>query len=195
MRFTISLFAKASLFACFAVACCAVIGCASDETKPAETPTTEWSSGSYLLTAHAVTDGCLDGAADLVALPDGNTREFTNPLSFPGSADDTFTTSLALVAPFTAVDVTFTKSGENTWTWEPASNDAVALGELSDAWNPCTADFDFGGEFTAEQTEDGKVRFVGTTSFILKTADGDACPALVKGTPCTVALDMIASPQ
>lgn len=176
----------------------AVNGCASDDPKSGTEPAAdaEFASGPYLLTANKVADGCLDGAASIVAIPDGVSREFTNPLTFPGSADGDFKTQLTLVAPFTAVDVTFKKGDGFAWTWDgSAKNAGVDLGELSGGWPGCTADFSFAGEWAAEETTDGKVRFVGKASFIVDSMTGDACPDLVGGEGCSVTLDMIASPQ
>ncbi len=167
---------------------------ADDDTKTGDEPSGTWETGEYTLTANKVDDKCLDGAADIVAIPDqdAGTREFTNKLSFPGSADESFTSKLALVAPFTETDVTFKKGEGNTWTWDPApTNVGVDLGALSDGWANCTADFEFSGSWTAEEVG-GVVRFVGSTAFTVTKADGDGCPEL-NTPPCSVTLDMIAT--
>lgn len=169
-------------------------GCASDDAKSGDSPGDDatWEAGAYTLTAHSVDDKCLDGAADAVAIPDNTSREFTNPLMFPGSADETYKSQLALVAPFSAAEVTFTKTGTNTWDWaEPVTNIGVDLGELNDAWADCKADFEFQGSWKAE-TVDGQLRFAGTAAFVVTGATGDGCPVL-NTPPCAVTLEMIAT--
>lgn len=173
-------------------------GCSGsdDDPKESEDPGTDatWTSGTYVMTAHAVDDGCLDGGANNVAIPNNDSREFTNPLSFPGSADESFTTKLALVAPFSEVDVTFQKTGENAWEWTtPAKNAGVDIGALSDAWKGCTADFELGANWAAKSVG-GQIRFEGKASFTITGATGDGCPVMTTP-PCAVTLDMIATRQ
>jgi len=170
---------------------------AEDEAPPAGFT---FDGGAFTLTANAVTDGCLDGAAEVVALPNVGSadpsREFTNPLTFPGTGDAfPFTSTLDLVAPFTAVDVTWTNPTEFAFDWDPeATNVAVALGDLNDAWLGCEADFAFGGTFDAVMAADGDIKFVGTTHFgVTGTNDDAACPVFANPTPCAIDLEMIAT--
>jgi hypothetical protein len=171
----------------------ALAGCASDDENEGTDPGT-FATADYTMTANSVEDNCIDGAATAIAIPDASgTREFTNTLGFPGSGDATFTTKLKLVEPFSEVDVTFTSSGTNAWVWDRPKNPGVDLGKLDANYQGCTADFEFGGEWTAESLADGTVRFDGSTSFIITATNGDAaCPTL-QATPCTIKLGMIAS--
>lgn len=185
------------------LACCALtaLGCAEDDEKEGESPTggaaagddgTQWAEGAYVLTANAVNDGCLDGAANVVAIPNGDSRRFENTLTFPGS--DTafpFTTQLSLVAPFSAAQVVWSKTGDNTYSWAPVANPGVDLGALNDAWMGCTADFSLSGSFVAEVLPDGQVRFIGEVGFGVTATTGDGCPEMTP--PCSVDLDLIAS--
>ncbi len=173
--------------------------CASEETKTSETPATDftWEGGDFIVTANAVTDGCLDGAADAVALPGGagSTREFGNPLPFPGKAGLPGKVTVSFVSPFSAVETTVTSPEAFKLEWDPKPvNKDVDLGVLNSAWTGCLADFEFGGHWSAVKTADGDVKFEGTAEFIVtKTNENAACPVFDNPTPCSVALDVIAT--
>ena len=183
------------------VATSALAGCASDDPKEEGPPPESWTQGEFMLTAHAVDDGCLDGAAEVVAIPGADkdtaaSREFTNPIQFPAS-DGTlpFETSVKFVAPFTEVKANFVKTEDGKYTWEPRpQNLGVDLGGLEPTWAGCVADFEFGSTWEASTTGDGDVKFVGSAEFVVLKTNGDAaCPPFAGTPPCAVKLDMIAT--
>lgn len=175
-----------------------ILACGTDDPKT-DPVAISWNGGEFTLTAHDAVDTCLDGAGRLIAIPgvdNGESREFTNPLAFPGSADNfPFQTQMTLVDPFTPVTVTFAKTGDSTFNWTPeATNKDVDMGVLDATWTGCTANFAFGGEWTAEKTGDGDVRFIGKGHFrVSSTNENDACPVFAKAPPCNVSLDLIAT--
>ena len=57
-------------------------------------------------------DGCLGGAANIIAIPDDGTatpvREFQNAVKFPGSATTGISASLQLIPPFKTAELVYT---------------------------------------------------------------------------------------
>lgn len=176
----------------------AALGCASEETQssPAPSATFTWTGGDFTVTASAVVDGCLDGAAEVVAIPGPTTtREFQNPLPFPGSDELPGEVSIKFVDPFTEVKATVTSPKQFELTWDPAPvNKDVDLGKLSESWQGCVGDFEFGSTWNAVETADGDVKFEGKAEFRVTKTNGDAgCPQFEGELPCAVVLDVIAT--
>lgn len=176
----------------------AALGCASEETESSATPSSSftWKGGEFTVTASDVVDGCLDGAAEVVAIHGPTTaREFENPLPFPGSDELPGEVTIKFVDPFKEVKATVTSPKQFELVWDPAPvNKDVDMGALSEAWKGCIGDFEFGGNWKAVETADGDVKFEGKAEFRVTKTNGDAgCPQFEGDLPCAVVLDVIAT--
>jgi hypothetical protein len=150
-----------------------------------------------------VDDGCLDGLANVVAIPNADvegkgSRQFESPLSFPSSANVPAAINPKFIEPFGEQATTLTWA-DTALVWDPKPRmTGVDMGQLKAEWAGCTAEFEFSFSGTPEKAGDD-VQFVGQVGFTLVSSNKvDECPDLVAvaaGEACTVNLNMTATRQ
>jgi hypothetical protein len=144
----------------------------------------DFTGGNFQFTTQSVTDGCLDGAMDVLFMPEGAStpNDFANPIYIPALSElpDTYTVSLQ--DPFSDMQVTVT-GDESTRTVTGAQNDDVEF----DATNHpgCLVNDSIDVALVIDSVDD----LHGTATLHTSSFDESSCP-VPTADPCTVTLDL-----
>jgi len=150
-----------------------------------KTETEPFVSGSFQLTNTAVDDQCLDGAFDVLFLPEGSgtTHDWQFPIELPSDSDLPATYNIQLQEPFSEMEVTVVSGGDSgTFTIDNATQNDVLFDETNSA--DCVVDLSISATIT--RTDNDNVTGQGTLSVVEYT--GDSCPVF-SASPCNILLD------
>jgi hypothetical protein len=178
------------------VAAIAIAACSSDDDDGGTTGGTTagtttggdpaFTGGLFQLTTHAVDDTCLDGALDLLFMPNGADAPYDLLAKTELPASDALPASypIELQAPFSKMDVTVVADGENMKIVD-AAQAAVKVDEA--AYGDCESDMTISANITVVDDDTVDVNATVTIGSFTSAADSQ-CPQAT--TPCTVTLTM-----
>jgi hypothetical protein len=147
----------------------------------------DYTGGDFMITTVAVSDGCLDGALEVLFMPDGpatpNAWEY--PTYLPPFADMPSTYAIDLREPFMGIVITVEDAGNYQMRVEDAVMEEVLLGE--DRYGDCAVTMTCDVDLTVL----GRNRVEGTTAIALSDPRGDdgRCPVFDQ-LPCTMTLTL-----
>ena len=165
-----------------------LLACAKDtSTDSGSFALEDFSGGLFQVSTLAVDDGCMDGAFDLIFMPEGaeTPSEWGTSTEFPAYADLPATYEIALQEPFSAMEVTLSAASGGM-----SVGDANQTGvELDDnAWPGCRVDMGI----TAELMVHSDNHLMGSAILTTSSFDEESCPA-VSTEPCEIVLDIDAT--
>ncbi len=166
-----------------ALALLVLAGCPEDGPGAA----TDYTGGEFQFTTLAVDDQCLDGALEVLFMPEGPEvpRQWDYAAYLPSFGEMPATYTIELREPFGSIEVEVHDGGDGRMVASDAVMDEVLLGE--DQYGDCavtmTCDVDL-----AVQNAD---RVEGTTAISIADPRGDdgRCPVF-DASPCTVTLTL-----
>ena len=166
----------------FAIALPLFIACA-DKDGGDSGATEGFAGGTFQFTTNAVTDSCMDGAFEVIFMPEGTANAWATTTELPATEDLPVSYQIEIQQPFSAMDVTVSDGGENVLTVGDAAQSGVELD--ADSWPGCLVDMDISA--TLNIISDSEVR--GSAVLTTSSFDEDSCPA-VSSDPCTITLDL-----
>ena len=179
--------------ASIAFAACGDDGDNGTDTGPAATTDTgggggvDFAAGTFQLTTHEVSDACLDGALDLLFMPNGSDKPYdlANTTEIPGRADLPKTYDIQLQAPFAAMTVTVEADGGNMKIVGAQQEDVVVD---ANSYGDCTADMTINANIVVADKDNIDVTATISIAKFESAAD-QKCPT-PKSEPCAVTLTM-----
>ena len=163
--------------------------CTDDKVDTADTTSsdTEFQGGNFQFTNSSVDDQCLDGAFNVLFLPDGDDHDWEYPVELPSDSATPATYNIQLQEPFSTMEVTV-ESGSSSGSFiiANAAQQGVLFNE--DSYPDCTVDLSIDTTITA--TDDNNITGQGTLS--VTAYSGDTCPAFASS-PCPILLDFYGS--
>ena len=146
----------------------------------------DFSGGLFQISTLAVEDGCMDGAFDLIFMPEGaeTPSDWTTSTEFPAYDALPSTYEISLQEPFSSMEVTLSE-GDNGLTVGDANQSGVELD--ADAWPGCMVDMGITAELMVH-TDD---HLMGSAVLTTSSFDEESCPA-VSSEPCQIILDLSA---
>jgi len=166
----------------------ALTGCAKDSADDSGSfELADFSGGTFQVATHAVTDGCMDGAFDLIFMPEGSATpsDWATTTEFPAYGDLPSTYEISLQEPFAAMEVTVSESGMGLSVGDAAQSGVELDG---DTWPGCLVDM----AITAELMVHSDDHLMGSATLTTSSFDEENCPA-VASEPCEILLDLQAS--
>ena len=144
----------------------------------------DFSGGTFQVTTIAVDDGCMDGAFDLIFMPEGSEKpsDWSTTTEFPAFENLPSTYEIALQAPFSSMEVTVSES-ETGLSVGDAAQSGVELD--ADAWPGCMVDMSIEADLMVHSDE----HMMGSAILTTSSFDEDNCPA-VSAEPCEIVLDL-----
>ncbi len=133
------------------------------------TPASDFTSGDFQFRTLAVSDGCLDGAMNVLFMPEGEPADFPDPIYLPGVDDLPATYEIDLPDPFSEMTVTVTGDGESLHV-EGAENTGVEFD--ADTYPGCLVDTIIDVALVIDSADTAHGTAVLTTS----NFDGESCP-------------------
>ena len=165
-----------------------LLACAKDvATDSGNFALEDFSGGLFQVSTLAVEDGCMDGAFDLIFMPEGadTPSEWGTATEFPAFSALPSTYEIALQEPFSAMEVTLSEASGGM-----SVGDANQTGvELDDAaWPGCRVDMGI----TADLMVHSNDHLMGSAVLTTSSFDEESCPA-VSSEPCQIVLDIDAT--
>jgi len=157
-----------------------------DDDVSQENPA-DYTGGDFLITTMAVEDGCLDGALEVLFMPDGpatpNAWEY--PTYLPPFDEMPKSYAIDLREPFMGIEITVEDAGNYQMRVDDAVMEEVLLGE--DRYGDCAVTM----TCDVDMTVLGRRHVEGTTAIALSDPRGDdgRCPVFDQ-LPCTMTLTL-----
>ena len=166
-----------------------VVGCptAGDDDDDASG---DFEAGLFLFSTVAVDDGCINGAAEALYMPDGPGVPvvWEEAIELPSFDELPKTYSIPLPDPFHDMQVTITSPGTDQLAFEGGDNLDVLLDE--DVYGDCLVDNDIAALITVHDADN----VVGSATLTTTNVRGDNCPQF-EADPCDVVLEIEAVRQ
>ena len=159
-----------------------LFACTSEKGDTAGIAANSFEAGSFQFTSIAVSDQCLDGAFDVLFLPDGTSSDWQYPIELPSMDDLPQSYSISLQDPFTNMAITANEGPNSTISIDDGSQTGILFNE--DAYPDCIVDLGIEAAMTIVTNDS----VTGIATLSVTNAFGDTCP-LFSGDPCTVLLD------
>ena len=159
-----------------------ILACTSDKGDSGLSDPSTFEGGSFQFTSIAVNDQCLDGAFDVLFLPDGNSSDWQYPIELPSWDDMPQSYSISLQDPFTDMAITANQGPNETISISDGTQTGILFN--ANAYPDCLVDL---GVNAAISLIDGQ-SVSGIATLTVTNAIGDTCP-LFASDPCTVLLD------
>lgn len=159
-----------------------VIGCpAADDDDDGE-----FTAGSFAFLTVGVSDACVDGALEVVYMPEGaaTPSAWGYPIELPAFEDMPATVDIQLQDPFNDMTVEITSPGDDQFAINGEENLGVDLDP--DTYDDCVVDYNIDALLTLSDNDN----LTGTVSLHISNWAGDDCPA---STDCDVTLDVEAA--
>ena len=166
----------------------ALSGCAKDSTDDSGSFSLEdFTGGTFQVTTQAVSDGCMDGAFDLIFMPEGaeTASDWGTTTEFPAYDALPSTYEISLQEPFAAMEVTVSESAMGLSVGEAAQTGVELDG---DTWPGCLVDM----SITADLMVHSDDHLMGSATLTTSSFDEENCPA-VTTEPCEILLDLHAN--
>ena len=159
-----------------------ILACTSDKGDSGLSDPSTFEGGSFQFTSIAVNDQCLDGAFDVLFLPDGNSSDWQYPIELPSWDDMPQSYSISLQDPFTDMAITANQGPNETIS----ISDGIQTGILFNANAHPNCVVDLGVNAAISLIDSQSVSGIATLT--VTNAIGDTCPPFASD-PCTVLLD------
>ena len=146
----------------------------------------DFTGGIFQVTTTGVDDGCMDGAFDLIFMPEGDNQpnDWGTTTEFPAYDSLPATYSIELQSPFSEMEVTVSENNGKLAVGE-ATQSEVLLD--NDTWPDCRVNMSIDAELMVDNNDLLKGSAVLTTG----SFDEDNCPE-VTSEPCEILLDLSA---
>jgi hypothetical protein len=158
-------------------------GCPQDGTGAAS----EYTGGEFQFTTVAVDDACLDGALEVLFMPEGPEvpRSWDYPAYLPSFGEMPTSYTIDLREPFGSIEVEVRDGGDGRMVAEDAVMNDVLLGE--DRYGDCEVTMTCSVDLSVVNAD----RVEGTTAIAISDPRGDdgRCPVF-DASPCTVTLTL-----
>lgn len=165
-----------------------LLACGKDTTTDSGSFALEdFSGGLFQVRTLAVDDGCMDGAFDLIFMPEGEETpsDWGTTTEFPAFTALPATYEIALQEPFSAMEVTLSAASSGMSVGDASQTDV----ELDDnAWPGCRVDMGI----TADLVVHSDDHLIGSAVLTTSSFDEESCPA-VTSEPCEIVLDIDAT--
>lgn len=158
------------------------LSCTSEKGDSAESASANFEAGSFQFTSIAVSDQCLDGAFDVLFLPDGTSSDWQYPIELPSLDNLPQSYSISLQDPFTNMAITASEGPNGTIRISDGSQNGILFNENS--YPDCLVDLGIEAAITIVNND--SVNGIATLS--VTNAVGDTCP-LFNADPCGILLD------
>ena len=144
----------------------------------------DFSGGTFQVTTIAVDDGCMDGAFDLIFMPEGSETpsDWSTTTEFPAFENLPSTYEIALQEPFSSMEVTVSESATGLSVGDAAQT-GVELDE--DTWPGCMVDMSIEADLMVHSDD----HMMGSATLTTSSFDEDNCPA-ISSEPCEIVLDL-----
>lgn len=160
----------------------ALVACSSGDKDP-----TAFTGGNFDFMTTGVTDGCSDGAFELIFMPEGTDEEWAYPVELPAWADLPQTYTIQLQDPYAETEVTV-EAGEDEGELMVTGVEKTNL-ELQD-YPGCFVDNQIDVELTIVTNDEVE----GFATLHTSSLDEDTCPTNTSGAEqCDVVLDVMAT--
>lgn len=159
-----------------------LFACTSEKGDSASVDPDSFTAGSFQFTSIAVSDQCLDGAFDVLFLPDGTSNDWQYPIELPSMSDLPQSYSISLQDPFTNMAITANEGPNGTINISDGSQTGILFN--GDAYPDCIVDLGIEAAITIVTNDS----VTGIATLSVTNASGATCP-LFSGDPCTVLLD------
>ena len=164
------------------------VGCTSGEdVAPIGPAFVDFTGGQFQLYVQTVDDKCLDGALEVLFMPEGNNTAYAlkNVSFIPGLADLPSTYILKLQAPFEDMSITMASDNAGGMQVINATQSAVLLGVPGS--EDCRGDIDFGGTVRIDSATQIALEVTATLTNLSSVTQ--TCPPL-ETHPCAASLAM-----
>jgi len=147
----------------------------------------DFSGGTFQVTTIAVADGCMDGAFDLIFMPEGSETpsDWSTTTEFPAFENLPSTYEIALQEPFSSMEVTVSESATGLRVGDAAQS-GVELDE--ETWPGCMVDMSIEADLMVQSD----TQMMGSATLTTSSFDEDNCPA-ISSEPCEIVLDLTIS--
>ena len=166
--------------------CC--LGC-SDPIED-DSPSFNWTGGDFEFQTVDVTDSCLNGALEILFMPDGPDvpHNFEYPLYLPAYEEMPLTYAIDLREPFVGMEVTVREGANGLLSIRDSIMDSVALG--AGTYGDCVTTMPVNADITptSENSANGEAQI----HLSDPRGEDERCP-LLDSDPCTVELRMEAT--
>ena len=158
-----------------------------DDGTPTPGDPSEYTGGDFQFTTLAVDDGCLDGALEVLFMPNGPEvpRNWDYATYLPSFDEMPTTYSIDLRAPFIGIQITVEDAGDYRMTVDDAVMSDVLLDE--ERYGDCTVTMTCDVDLTVVDS----LHVEGTTAISMSDGVDEHCPVFTTD-PCTMTLTLVA---
>ena len=166
-----------------------LIGCATDDdddtAMPDDDVAGDFEAGQFAFATHAVDDGCLNGAAEAIYMPEGPAvpEDWESAIELPSFDQLPSSYTIDLPAPIGPLQITLEDGADDQFVMQAAVLEDMLFDEI--AYPDCVVD----ATVTATLNVQTNDHVTGSVSLTNTDYEGTSCPQ-VQSDPCDVVLDV-----